>query len=189
MRGLERLIATAAIWIAIGSVINNLLDRFARITADFSGFWPSDLTPYLTNSTDSSGNVIANGIDIPGLQAALAQNSQTVLNRVTDSVNAQMAQLNGNMPILVVLCLALLLAATVSTFFIWRKTQHEGSTTQEANTAQSSEKRKRGGKAALVMDMLDADELADLRARLVNPYDDEVEAFGQLLNERGGNKR
>jgi len=41
MRGRERLFSTAAIWIAFAVMMNNIFDRFMRVTADFTGLWPT----------------------------------------------------------------------------------------------------------------------------------------------------
>ena len=40
MRGRDRLFGTVAIWVAVAIMMNNLLDRFMRVSADFSGLWP-----------------------------------------------------------------------------------------------------------------------------------------------------
>lgn len=148
MRGRERLYATAAIWTAFVIVMNNLLDRFIRVSADFSGLWPP-LTYY--------GEIPANNPTVDELNALINQTGIQIVQQVDYIVARHMATY---IPAMVLLILMLILAATLSTFFVWRNAY------REAAAPARHEKTKGSSRVDLLVNTLDDGELADLRARL-----------------------
>lgn len=178
MRGRDRLFGTVAIWVAVAIMMNNLLDRFIRITADFSGLWPqlnfssyADIPPLPGTPNYDKFNQIVNEV---GAQ---------ILNQTNDIVARQMS---ANIPIMVILALALILAATLSTFFIWRHAHLESDTPAQAKRTASAAnvKSKRGSRVEQVVNALDEDEIAELRARLHDVDDEDAVPLEALLAVR-----
>jgi hypothetical protein len=174
LRGRDRLFATAAIWVTFAFLLNTVVNRFTQVSADFNGLWPN--FPFYPGPQPGISEA-----DIVRLQDAYdqaTQLSQSMMTTVLESVRAQMA---SNTSILVILALALILAATLSTFFVWRNAHLE---TETASPARSS-KIKRGGRVEQVINALDDDEIAELRARLVEADADETVSLEELLSVRG----
>jgi hypothetical protein len=174
MSGRDRLFGTVAIWIAVAVMMNNLMDRFIRITADFSGLWPpmnfsGEFSPEqfdVMNQITETGNRV--GIQIFG--------------EVNDIVARQMST---NMPIFVVLALALIVAATLSTYFVWRNAHLDTDKVSQSRHAQgAARKSKRGSRVDQVVNALDEDELAELSLRLVSENHTESVSLEELLTSR-----
>jgi hypothetical protein len=185
MRGRERWFATVAIWGTFAFVMAFLIDRFTRVTADFRDLWSNFSYPYGPYGPQPlDENLLA---QIRDIQNEAARLSQTLLTEVNQHISAQLA---ANMPILVILSLALIVAATLSTYFVWQKAHLEPEATPQAKRGGSSAKAKRGGRAELVMNTLDDDELAELRARLIEAEQVEAVSFEELLvNPEGARRR
>ncbi len=183
MRGRERLFATLGIWVAAAVIMNTLIDRLTRVTADFSGLWENG--PQVVFGPDFSDQVWSQW------QEAIAS-ADAVRNQVAAQVtNAMSAQLDAQMAPLVLLLLAVLLAAVVSTAVIWRNA-HLDAAQPAARAVKTSGKTKRGEAAAnrveLVINTLDDTELAELRSRL-EAVEDEPTSFEELLLRREENQR
>ncbi|MEO8608484.1 MAG: hypothetical protein ABI690_11405 [Chloroflexota bacterium] len=180
MRGRDRLFGTVAIWIAVAIMMNNLLDRFLRITADFSGLWPPLNFTYQT---------LPDGSVLPG--NAISNLTENQLNEIVNRVGSQIitqtndivARQAGNIPIFVILALALILAATLSTFFIWRHAHVEADAPAQAKRATNA-KSKRGSRVEQVVNALDDDEIAELRARLGDADEEDAVPLEALLGSR-----
>jgi hypothetical protein len=150
MRGRERLFATAAIWIAFAVMMNTILDRFIRVSGDFFGLWPP-MTFY--------GELPANNPTVTEMEELINRTGTQIVQQVDHLVSQHMA---AYIPVMVILLLALIFAATLSTYFVWRNAY------QEADVpATDGVKVKRDGRVQQVMNALDGDELDELRARLV----------------------
>ena len=173
MRGRERLFATLAIWTAFAVVMNNLMDNFVSMSADFSGLWP----PF--SYFDSP---VANA-DYNQFSRLMNETATQIVTQVDQIITHQMSI---NMPILVILALALILAATISTVFVWRYAHLETDAAQARRAGQPATKSKRGGRVEQVMKALDEDEIAELRARLVADEEGETVSLEELLATRGG---
>jgi hypothetical protein len=178
MRGRERLFGTAAIWIAVAVMMNNLMDRFIQVRADFSGLWPP-LQYTFTQLPDASGVVS----DAPSLTVAeLERVANTVGTQIFSEVNNVVArQMSANIPIMVILALALILAATVSTYFVWRNAHLEADAPARSK---STVKAKRGSRVEQVVNALDEDEIAELRTRLMDDHSGEAIPLEELLVNR-----
>lgn len=171
MRGRERLFATVAIWAAFAFVMNTLLDRLTIVNANFNGLWP----------TISDPNIWTNS-NFQQIWDAVNQNALNMMAQVNQSINSQLA---GNLPILVILSLAMIVAAMASTSFVWHNAHLEpAEASQTQHNANRGSKSKRGGRVERVMDALDEDELAELRARLIDPEEVEAASFEELLAGR-----
>ncbi len=177
MRGRDRLFGTVAIWVAVAIMMNNLLDRFLRITADFSGLWPP---LNFTYQMSPDGSVL------PGNPISSLSESQLneIVNRVGSQIISQtndiVARQAGNIPVFVILALALILAATLSTYFIWRHAHVEADAPAQAKRPANA-KSKRGSRVEQVVNALDEDEIAELRARLGDVHDDDAVPLEVLL--------
>jgi hypothetical protein len=180
MRGRDRLFGTVAIWIAIAIMMNNLLDRFLRITADFSGLWPPLNFTYqsLPDGSVLQGNPTSNLTD-----TQLNEIVNRVGSQIVTQTNDIVARQAGNIPIFVILALALILAATLSTYFIWRHAHVEVDVPSQAKRAVNA-KTKRGSRVEQVVNALDEDEIAELRARLREAEDDDAIPLESLLGAR-----
>jgi len=168
MRGRDRLFATVTIWIAFAIVMSNMLDRFTQVVTDFSGLWPP-LTFYgdTSNPTYDQINELIN------------RTGSQIVSQVDQVVARQMA---ASMPILVILSLALILAATLSTYFVWRNAHLDvESSGQTRRAGQATAKSKRGSRVEQVVNALNDDEIAELRARLVSEDGAEPVPLEQLL--------
>jgi predicted PurR-regulated permease PerM len=180
MRGRERLVATAAIWIAFAIVMNNIVDRFTRVVAEFTGLWPNmSFYGMQAPSTDADWDRLSQAMD------SANQISQSLMNQVNESISAQMT---SNMPILVILALALILAATLSTYFIWSKAHLEPEAAAPSRRG-SSMKAKHGSRVQQVVNALDEDELDELRARLWEAEQADAVPLEELLAERNSHRR
>ncbi|HEX2907464.1 MAG TPA: hypothetical protein VHO69_11420 [Phototrophicaceae bacterium] len=180
MRGRERLFATLGIWTAFIVVMNNLIERFTRVSADFTGLWPSIPMP----SVGADGQ--ANWDAYNQIFSEVQNRSTEIFNQVTTSINQQMAT---NMGPLIVLALAMILAAVLSTYFVWRNAHLEAE--PEAKAVKQAAKTKRSqaqNRVELVLDNLDAGELAELRARL-ETAETEPASFEDLLARRDSELR
>jgi predicted PurR-regulated permease PerM len=180
MRGRERLFATAAIWIAFAIVMNNLINTFTHLYADFSGLWPGfnfyGPQPPMTDAQ------IAN---LQEMMDKANELSQTLAGQVNQTIAAQLA---NNMPTLVILSLALILAATLSTYFVWHKAHLEPEASAASNRDTGS-KVKRGSRVDLVVNALDEEELAELRARLYDAGEMDAIPLEELLAEQHQRRR
>lgn len=176
----ERLFATAAIWFAFAIVMNNLLERFTRVNANFNGLWENG--PRVFMGPEMSSELWAQ------YNQAIEQ-ANAVRQQVVAEVTAAMSsQLNANMGPLVLLSAILILAAVVSTVFIWRNAHLDAA--EPARAAKASGKAKRGAannRVELVMNNLDDNELAELRSRL--EAENEPTSFEELLMQREAEKR
>jgi hypothetical protein len=180
MRGRDRLVATAAIWIAFAVVINMMIGTFTNLYADFTGLWPN------FNFYGSGGPTTeAEWTRMQEIMDQANQLSQTLTTQVNQHISAQMA---NNMPILVILSLALILAATLSTYFVWHKAHLEPEAVATPHRSTNS-KVKRGSRVDLVVNALDDEELAELRARLYDGSDMEAVSLEELLAERNQGRR
>lgn len=176
MRGRERLFATLGIWFAVAVVLNNLLDRFTQINANFNGLWETGprvvMGPAFTDEMWGEFN--------QALEQANAVRQQVV----TDVTAAMSQQLDANMGPLVLLTLVLIIAAVLSTYFIWRNAHLDAA--EPARAAKATGKAKRGAannRVELVLDTLDETELDELRARLESA-ESEPASFEDLLRQQ-----
>lgn len=168
LRGSDRLVATAIIWIILVMVLNRLqsifLDGYMNI--NFQGLWVSfygstNINPFTMSQLEEVG-------------WRLRDPMMTQINQLVQT------QMGANIAIMVILALALILAATVSTFAIWRKAHMETDAAPQARRG-SQAKVKRGGRVELVMDSLSEDELMELRARLIEAENAEAVPLEDLL--------
>lgn len=181
MRGRERVFATLGIWFAFAVIMNNLLDRFTRLNANFNGLWENGPRVFLGPSfTDEMWTQYNQAIE----------QANAVRERVVNDVAAAMSQqLDANMGPLVLLATLLILAAVLSTFFVWRNTHLEAAA--PARAAKTAGKAKRGAAAnrvELVLDTLDETELDELRARL-ETAESEPASFEELLRQQEVERR
>jgi hypothetical protein len=180
MRGRDRLFGTVAIWVAVAVMMNNLLDRLLRISADFSGLWP----PITFTS-----QMLPDGSVLPGNPASNLTENQIIElgNRIGSQIVSQtndiVAHQASNIPVMVILTLALILAATLSTYFIWRNAHIEADAPAQ-NKRAANVKSKRGSRVEQVVNALDEDEIAELRARLTAADDGEAIPLETLLAQR-----
>jgi hypothetical protein len=179
MRGRDRLFGTVAIWVAVAIMMNNLLDRFIRVTADFSGLWPP-LNVMYQSYPDAPPLPGASNLTVDQLNEVVNRVGPQIISQVNDMVARQMAT---NIPIMVILALALLLAATLSTFFIWRHAHLESDAPAQAKRA-ANVKSKRGSRVEQVVNALDEDEIAELRARLRDADEEDAVPLETLLGAR-----
>jgi hypothetical protein len=180
MRGRERLFATAAIWIAFAIVMNNLINTFTHLYADFSGLWPG-FNFYGSQAPTTEADFLR-------LQEMLDQAnqlSQTLAAQVNQTIATQMT---NNIPVLVILSLALILAATLSTYFVWHKAHLEPEAAAKPSRDANS-KVKRGNRVDLVVNALDEEELAELRARLYDGGEMDAIPLEELLAEQHQRRR
>jgi hypothetical protein len=174
MRGRDRLFGTVAIWFAVAIMMNNLMDRFIRITADFTGLWPP-INFYGEFSTEQ--------FDVMN---QITETGNRVGNQIFGEVNDILAhQMSTNLPMFVVLALALIVAATLSTYFVWRNAHLETDTTSQSQPTQSStQKSKRSSRVEQVVNALDEEELAELRLRLMSENQTDAVSLEELLTAR-----
>ncbi len=154
MREWGRFGATLAIWLTVAISLNNLIERFTRVQADFTGIWPNINYNYPTDMVSQE--------QWQQWQTLISQteaNAQAIMGQVTASMNAQ---LSANMGPLLLLSLALIIAATISTAFIWRVRAAEAETESRA----ASEKSKRSPRVDQLMRSLSEAEWQELRYRL-----------------------
>ncbi len=182
MRGRERLFSTLGIWVAAAVIMNTLIDRLTRVTADFSGLWENG--PRVVFGPEFSDQVWSQW------QEAITR-ADAVRNQVATQVtNAMSAQLDAQMGPLVLLLLAVLFAAVVATAVVWRNA-HLDAAQPAARGVRASGKTKRGeagNRVELVINTLDDTELAELRSRL-EVAEDEPTSFEELLLRREENQR
>ena len=172
MRGRDRLFGTVAVWIAVAVMMNNLMDRFIRVTADFTGLWPpmNFIGEFGPEQFDVMNQITETGNQV-GIQ---------IIGEVNDIVARQMS---NNLPIFVVLAMALIVAATLSTYFVWRNAHLETDSVSRSKHAQAAaRKSKRGSRVEQVVNALDEDELAELRMRLES--ENEALSLEELLTAR-----
>jgi hypothetical protein len=185
MRGRDRLFGTVAIWVAVAIMMNNLLDRFLRVTADFSGLWPPLQYTYTLPSPSFPPPDTIPNITVDELNEVVNRVGPQIVSQVNDVVARQMA---ANIPIMVILALALILAATLSTFFIWRHAHVEADAPAQAKRTANA-KSKRGSRVEQVVNALDEDEIAELRARFRDIDDEDVVPLEALLGVRDDSYR
>jgi hypothetical protein len=179
MRGRDRLFGTVAIWAAVAVMMNNLLDRFIRITADFSGLWPPLQITYQT-FPDLPPLPDPNNITAQQLNEVINRTGPQIIEQANEVVARQMA---ANMPIMVILALALILAATLSTYFVWRHAHLEADAPAQAKRA-ATVKTKRGSRVEQVVNALNDEEISELRARLSNADEEDAVPLEALLTAR-----
>ncbi|MBI5667767.1 MAG: hypothetical protein HZC41_07140 [Chloroflexi bacterium] len=181
MRGRERVFATLGIWVAFAVMMNNLLDRFTEVNANFNGLWESgprvfmgpEMTPEIWEQFNQA------------LDRANAVREQVV----ADVAAAMSRQLDANMGPLVLLATLLILAAVLSTFFVWRNAHLDAA--EPARAVKATGKAKRGAAAnrvELVLDTLDETELDELRARL-ETAESTPASFEELLRQQETERR
>lgn len=180
MRGRERLFSTAAIWIAFAVMMSNIFDRFMRVTADFTGLWPTyPVTPFADFTSadwDRWQQMVSDAQRI----------AQDLMSQVITGLNQQ---LDARMGPMVLLALAVTLAAAVSTYFVWRHAEAEAE--PEARKAARAAKAKRGetgSRVDVVINTLDEYELAELRNRLESVENEPV-SFEELLAQQDEARR
>lgn len=179
MRGRDRLFGTVAIWVAVAVMMNNLLDRLLRVSADFSGLWPP-LNFYYQSLPDGS---VLPGNPISGLtDTQINEIGNRIGSQIVSQTNDIVAHQASNIPVMVILALALILAATLSTYFIWRNAHLEADA--PAQHKRSAVKSKRGSRVEQVVNALDEDEIAELRSRLMSADEGEVIPLETLLAQR-----
>lgn len=182
MRGRERLFATVAIWGAFAIIMNNLLERFTQVNANFTGLWENgpqimigagQITPEMWDQYNQAIDRV-----------------NTIRQQVVNEVTAAMSQqLNANMGPLVLLATILIIAALLSTFFVWRNAHLDAA--EPARAVKASGKAKRGeanNRVELVLNNLDDSELAELRSRL-EVENEPAASFEELLMQREAEKR
>jgi hypothetical protein len=180
MRGRERLFATAAIWIAFAIVMNNLINTFTRVYADFSGLWPG-----FNFYGPQAPTTEADFLRLQEMMDQANQLSQMLAAQVNQTIATQLA---NNIPVLVILSLALILAATLSTYFVWHKAHLEPEAAAKPRRDANS-KVKRGNRVDLVVNALDEEELAELRARLYDGGEMDAIPLEELLAEQHQRRR
>jgi hypothetical protein len=183
MRGRDRLFGTVAIWAAVAIMMNNLMDRFLRITADFSGLWPPlQYTYTLPDASFPPPDTIPN-LTVDQLNEVVNRTGPQIVSQVNDIVARQMA---SSIPIMVILALALILAAILSTYFVWRHAHLEAAVPAPVRRGASAAnvKSKRGSRVEQVVNALDDDEIAELRARLHEVDEDDAVPLETLLAAR-----
>lgn len=147
----DRYWTTLIIWILFAIAFLIVFDRVLMLQADFTGLWPNQPMGYvMAQDAATLSEAIA------GAQDA----APSILPAVQESLRVQLAQ---RMPLAAALGAALILAATLCTFFIWRNAGLEAYLAREAVSA---EKTKRRSRIEMFIDELDTDELDQLRARL-----------------------
>lgn len=180
MRGRERLFSTAAIWIAFAVMMNNIFDRFVRVTADFTGLWPIYPVTPGGGFTD---------VDWDRWQQMVSQAqgiAQDLMSQVIAGINQQFDARMGPM---ILLAFIVTLAAVVSTFFIWRNAGAESE--PQARKVARADKAKRGeanSRVDVVINTLDEYELAELRNRL-ETVENEPVSFEELLAQQDEARR
>ncbi|GIL12607.1 MAG: hypothetical protein BroJett038_13270 [Chloroflexota bacterium] len=180
MRGRERLFSTAAIWIAFAVMMNNIFERFMRVTADFTGLWPTYPVSPGGGFTD---------VDWDRWQRMVSQAqgiAQDLMSQVIAGINQQFDDRMGPM---ILLAFIVTLAAVVSTFFIWRNAGAESE--PQARKAARADKAKRGeanSRVDVVINTLDEYELAELRNRL-ETVENEPVSFEELLAQQDEARR
>lgn len=180
MRGRERLFSTAAIWIAFAVMMNNIFERFMRVTADFTGLWP-------TYPVSPGGGFTEVDWDRWQQMVSQAQGiAQDLMSQVIAGINQQFDARMGPM---ILLAFIVTLAAVVSTFFIWRNAGAESE--PQARKAARADKAKRGeanSRVDVVINTLDEYELAELRNRL-ETVENEPVSFEELLAQQDEARR
>jgi len=175
MRGRERLLATLAIWVVLGFSLNSLIDRFTQVSMNLYGIWPQFPTFFT-----APGQTEPDWQRIEQLSQQITNDSNAIVQQLTSTIDQTVSnQLATYMPILVILSLALILAATVSTVFIWRS-----AIAFEPEAAAQNEKTKRQSQVEAFINKLDGRELEELRARLNENTDGEAIPLGEVLAER-----
>jgi hypothetical protein len=166
----DRQWATVIIWGVFMVLMGIILSQLLLFRADFAGLYPPQTL-----------NVIAQfgmpSQTLEELQQALAfaQNAREgVMENVRLSIQGQMAQ---RLPIAAVLTLLLTLAATISTWFVWR---NAGLEAHLALRMLDIEKAKRRSRIDTFVEDLRESELVELRARLIKD-DGEAKPLGALL--------
>lgn len=173
MRGRERLLATLAIWVVLGFSLNSLIDRFTQVSMNLYGIWPQ-FPSFFPGQTEADWE------QIEQIGQQIYNDSNMIVQQLTSTIDQTVSnQLATYMPILVILSLALILAATVSTVFIWRS-----ATAFEPEAAAQNEKTKRQSQVEAFINKLDGRELEELRARLNENTDGEAIPLGEVLAER-----
>lgn len=147
----DRYWTTLIIWLVFVIAFLLVFDRLLMIQADFAGIWPEQPMGYvMAQDAETLNQAIA------GAREA----APTILAQVQESMRVQIAQ---RMPLVLALGAALILAATLCTYFVWRNAGLEAYLAREAVSA---EKAKRRSRIEQFMEELDTDELDQLRARL-----------------------
>ncbi|MBZ0281253.1 MAG: hypothetical protein K8L97_10975 [Anaerolineae bacterium] len=173
MRGLERLLATVTIWVVFGFMLDSLIGRFTRVSMDLYGIWPQFPTYFTVQ-----GQTEPDWQQIQEISQQISNDSNAIVQQLTTTISQTVNdQLAANMPILVILALALIMAATVSTVFIWRSAILPDAVAE-------SEKNKRRSKVEQFVNKLDAHELDELRARIMESDDQEGVSLAEMLAVR-----
>jgi hypothetical protein len=162
MRRWDRFFATAFIWFVAASLLYMFWDKFTSVRLSFDALWPNVMSPNEVMNIDWS------------------QISQKTDEIIRQANLAFQSQLQAQMPMIMALSIALIVAATLSTWFIWRGELHAG----PARPAVKGGKAKRGSTVERIVDLLNDDELMELRDRLGMPEDERTATLEELLAAR-----
>lgn len=107
IRKRDRVVGTLAIWSGTLFALAMIIDRLYIINIQMQNFW------YYT------GSVVTGGSSEEAMQAL--QNLQSINNQLFTQVQqVARAELLAYAPLILILCLFLIAAAVISTWFIWR---------------------------------------------------------------------
>jgi hypothetical protein len=162
MRRWDRFFATAFIWVVAASLIYMFWNAMTIARVSFEGIWPT-----ITSAND------LNNLD-------WSQVSWKADEIIRQANAAFQLQVQSQMPTLTALSIALIFAATLSTWFIWRGELHAA----PARPAVKGGKAKRGSTVERIVDLLNEDELMELRDRLGLPEDERTATLEELLAAR-----
>jgi hypothetical protein len=172
MQQRDRQLATFIIWFVFLILVTMAVSQLLVFQADYAGLWPS------LPSTVQYGPV-GPPQTVEQLEQALtfAQAAREgVMASVAESIQQQMML---RLPVAAVLTLLATLAATISTWFIWR---HAGLEAHLALKALEVEKQKRRSRIERFVEELGESELVELRSRLVED-DGVVHPLGEMMKK------
>lgn len=107
IRKRDRVVGTLAIWLGAVIALGMMVDRLNIINIQMQNFW------YYT------GSVVTGGSSEEAMQSL--QNLQSINNQIhMQTQQFARAELLQYFPFIAILCLVLIAAAVISTYFIWR---------------------------------------------------------------------
>jgi hypothetical protein len=168
----DRQWATLVIWGVFLLLVTIAVSTLLTFNIDYTALWPPGSLYYLYGPLTQPQTIEELRTVLEFAQAALP----TVEVAARESLAQQMAL---QLPIATVVTLMLTLAATVSTWFIWR---HAGLEAHLALKALDVEKQKRRSRIERFVEELGEAELVELRSRLVED-DGSVHSLGKLVQE------
>lgn len=163
----DRQLATLGIWFVYVALVFIMFSQMLNFfQLDLTALWPPETSGYV--------NIPQSVQDLTNALTFAEGARESVVAAMRESLQQQM---QARLPIMTLLILLATVAATLSTWFVWR---HAGLEAHLALKALDVEKQKRRGRIERFVEELGADELVELRSRLVED-DGLVKPLGEIV--------